>query len=365
MYFRASIIATLSVAALATAARAQTALSPPEAQNRLVEAAQARPPVIVGEFRVQGQRVYNAPVLAARRIVFEPGSSLLFSHQTLGLRRNAFVFAQEVASEDPEKPGLIGWEKTTPNSPPPMGTAAAGADNGSREGASGGAGQNGRQGYIGQTGDIGPDVTLVALKVSPTLKVDISGGPGGNGANGESGARGGGGGYGNPASQNCCNCNRGAGDGSPGGPGGSGGPGGDGGTGGAGGTFTLVTPSEQVAVLTRVLQVNLAGGTPGLPGPGGKAGPGGGGGPGGQGGRHLFCWWPVSGRRGQVGSIGWKLCPDVRGKRQSNGAASPLQRLLTRRHLRPNVASPQKKWSRRPELAARQICFWRKYELSS
>lgn len=291
----------VSACAMVATAQGQTTLSSPEAQNRLVEAAQARPPIIVGEFRVQGRRVYNGPVLAARRIIFEPGSSLLFSAQTLASRRNIFIFAQEIVSENAEQPGTIGWEKDTPSTPPPLGTAGAGSDNGGREGASGGAGQNARGGATGLSGLPGPDLTIVTLKISPNLRVDVAGGLGGSGGSGENGGRGGGGGYGNPASQNAFNCNRGAGDGSRGGNGGSGGPGGVGGTGGIGGTFTLVAPDSQIAVLTRVLQVNLAGGPPGA---GGAGGMGGQGGPGGAGGQEARPYCRGNGNPGSGGAPG-------------------------------------------------------------
>jgi len=284
-----------------TPADAQTPLSPPEAQNRLVEAAQARPAVIVGDFRVEGQRVYNAPVLAARRVIFAAGSSLIFSQQVLTTRRNLFVFAQEIVSENAEQPGTVTWEQTAPASPPPLGSAPAGADNGGREGQTGGAGQHGRPGGPGEAGSPGPDLTIVALKINPTLKINVSGGPGGLGGVGENGGRGGGGGYGRPASQNAFNCRHGANDGAPGGSGGNGGPGGAGGTGGAGGVFTLVTPSDQVPVITRVLQVNLGAGTPGQ---GGAGGSGGQGGPGGAGGAQSLPFCRGNGAQGGAGASG-------------------------------------------------------------
>jgi hypothetical protein len=280
---------------------AQTTLSPPEAQNRLVEAAQSRPPVIIGEFRVVGQRLFNSPVLAARRIIFAPGSSLIFSQQVLTTRRNLFMFAQEIVSENAEQPGTVTWEETTPASPPPMGTAPAGADNGGREGATGGAGQNGTPGAPGGAGSPGPDLTIVASKINPTLKINLSGGPGGTGGVGENGGRGGGGGYGRPASQNAFNCSHGANDGAGGGSGGNGGPGGPGGAGGAGGVFTLVSPSDQVPVITRILQVNLG---PGTPGQGGGGGTGGLGGPGGAGGAQSLPYCRGNGAQGGGGASG-------------------------------------------------------------
>jgi hypothetical protein len=298
-----------------TPSEAQTSLSPPEAQNKLVEAAQARPPVIVGDFRVEGQRVYNAPVLAARRVIFAPGSSLIFSQQVLTTRRNLFVFAQEIVSENAEQPGTVTWEQTAPASPPPMGTAPAGADNGGREGATGGAGQNGRQGAPGGAGSPGPDLTIVALKLAPTLKINLSGGPGDSGGVGENGGRGGGGGYGRSASQNAFNCSHGANDGAPGGGGGNGGPGGPGGASGAGGVFTLVTPSDQVPVITRILQVNLG---PGTPGQGGAGGAGGQGGPGGAGGAQSLPYCRGNGAQGGGGASGANAGPGPVG---SQGAA--------------------------------------------
>ncbi|HEX5325681.1 MAG TPA: hypothetical protein VFW75_03340 [Acetobacteraceae bacterium] len=185
-----ALVTVLGLAA--THAHAQTTLSPQESGNRLVESAQQKPAVIVGTFTVDGRVVYNAPVLAAARIEFKPGSTLVFSSTVLRDRRNLFIFARQIVSDDPQRAGRISWEKVPADAPPPLGTAPAGADNGAREEAAGGNGQNGRIGYYGRDGEPGPDITIVTEKLATPIIVDVSGNNGGPGGVGESGGRGGG-----------------------------------------------------------------------------------------------------------------------------------------------------------------------------
>lgn len=288
----------LSLVTTSWSVQAQTTLSEQETQNRVVEAAQQIPRVIPGVLTIDGQRIWNSPTLAAQKIVFKPGASLIFSADVLRQRRNLFIFANQIVSDDQEHPGTITWQKSTPDAPPPLGTASPGADNGAIEGLPGGNGVNGRVGTGGTGGRQGPDLTITAKSISPALVVDLLGGNGGPGGTGENGGRGGGGGKGNPASQNVANCNRGAGDGERGGTGGSGGPGGSGGSGGDGGSFTMVVPDDQIAVVTRILQVKLGAGTPGG---GGQSGAGGGGGPGGPGGQESRPYCRGNGSQGPTG----------------------------------------------------------------
>ncbi|HEV8675551.1 MAG TPA: hypothetical protein VGX21_16000 [Methylomirabilota bacterium] len=114
------------------------------------------------------------------------------------------------------------------------------------------------------------------------LVLAAGGGPGGNGGAGGRGGNGGDGGRGRPGRS-----------GGWGGPGGSGGPGGPGGDGGPGGAIELIYDGR-FPELARVVQLDVAGGTPGE---GGSGGDGGDGGDGGRGGRD-------GGRQGRGGPGG-------------------------------------------------------------
>ncbi len=266
---------------VSSTATAQVTLDQAEAQNRFIEAGQVIPRVIGGEFTVVGTRVYNASILAAKRIVFKPGAQLVFSDAAIRDRRNLFIFAEEMISEDAERPGVITWQKQTAQAGSPQGAGPAGPDHGGREGTRGGDGVVGPNGTPGADGQAAPDLTVVAKNFRTIVRADFSGSQGGAGGVGGNGGRGGGGGYGNPASQDLFNCRRGGGNGAPGGNGGSGGQGGHGGAGGRGGNITLIVPATVVPTATRFLSVDVTGGkggNAGAPGEGGAGGPGGAGG---------------------------------------------------------------------------------------
>lgn len=290
-----------------------TTLSTEEGQNRLVEAAQQRQRVLIGTFTVDGNRIYSSPVLAASRIVFKPGATLTFSSEILQQRHELFIFADEIVTMDPEKPGTITWQKPVAGKTADLDSAAPGTDNATTENLPGGNGANGRRGIDGTAGERAPNVTIVTAKLGPTLVVDLIGGDAAGGGKGESGGQGGQGGHGNPASQGLYQCRKGAGRGDTGGNGGAGGLGGTGGAGGNGGVFTLVVPVDSIAPLSRVMQVNLGAGKPGAPGAGGGKGGIGTGGPGGADARPYCSGEGPQGNSGAAGAAGDKGEPGKTG----------------------------------------------------
>lgn len=257
-----------------------------------------------GDFIVEGEKRFNGWFLSAERIVFKPGARLIFTKSALEARPNFFILAKEIVAEDQENPGTITWERLPVVAAPDSGAATAGVDNSTSENTAGGAGSAGATGNSGINGRDAPGLTLTTLSVKNALLVDMQGQAGGSGGKGQTGGRGGGGGYGNPASQNAYKCTRGASAGAAGGPGGEGGKGGPSGGGGRGGTFTLITSPENVAAATRLLRVNVAGGTSGTSsGVGGDPGAGGSGGPGGAG-KNPHCKGSGPGSSGPAGKRG-------------------------------------------------------------
>lgn len=242
---------------------------------------QADIPKPLGEYRISGEKRYNSWFLSADHIIFGPDAKLIFTKSAIQNRRNLFILAHTLTSEDQERPGKITWETSDLSSPSEGGSAAAGADNGQSESVLGGNGTVGATGATGDRGNDAPSLTVIVQKIENPLSVELAGQNGGIGGKGQNGGRGGGGGHGPPASQNAFNCNRGAGNGASGGAGGNGGNGGLGGIGGGGGTFTLVMPEDQLPLGTRLIKANLLGGDGGMGGPGGDQGAGGAGGAGG------------------------------------------------------------------------------------
>ena len=288
-------------------ANAQEKLETTETQNKFSEAGQYVPRIIGSEFTVSGDRVYNSTVLAARKITFKPGSRLIFSGSAIAERRDLFIFAEEIVSEDNEKPGTITWEKSVPTTQPPQGSGSSGIDNGARESARGEDGSSGPSGLNGTQGVSAPSLTILSKGLKSVLRADFSGGTGGNGGAGGTGGRGGGGGYGTPASQSAVDCKRGGGTGGAGGNGGTGGTGGAGGTGGNGGSITLIVDESNIAASTRFLVTSFSGGPGGAAGSGGAGGQAGTGGPGGTEARP----WCGGGSGGPSGSNGQPGTPGV------------------------------------------------------
>ena len=275
---------------------------------------------------VDGVRPWTAQVLAARELVFRPGSRLVFTDSTASAG-HFFVVADRITIEDPNNPGFITWERTKPVVPPDRGQAGAGGP-GQGEGASGGGGATGASGNTGIAGTNAPELTImVRTVVKGGLVVDMVGGQGGTAGTGQTGGNGGAGAQGSSARQARQGgpfnttiwlpyCESGPGRGGDGGSGGVGGPGGTGGRGGAGGNVTLVSTSTSLPTLFTAIRVNLGGGTGGDGGAAGGGGQGGAGGP--EGPLANFCNSAgrsgTSGQTGGVGAVGQRGDPGRAGQ---------------------------------------------------
>ena len=229
-----------------------------------------------GDFVVSGEKRWSDQALLARRIVFEPGSQLVFA-DSAAKNVPLVIVAEEIVSLSLDQPGIVSWESAAPADPPDRGNAASGGS-GSSEGENGKSGAPGRDGLNGVDGAIAPRLSLLAKDIKGALIVDLSGQRGGKGGPGQTGGNGGDGAAGRRASQSAFDCKRGAGDGGRGGNGGNGGNGGRGGAGGSGGTLTLLTSNAQAAQITSQIVLRLIGGEGGQEGEGGKGGDAGAGG---------------------------------------------------------------------------------------
>jgi hypothetical protein len=256
------------------------------------------------EFLVKGTTAYGSHLLAAKKIVFEPNATLVFSDSALGNRNNLIIAAEKIVMADPNNPGTITWAKgiaaTAGNALPGQGAAGR---HGAQNGESGGPGTAGAQGAVGKPGRNAPNLTLFVTRFEGNVPlIDLSGQDGGKGAPGQKGGDGGVGQQGVMAASRLHQCERSVGWGGKGGDGGSGGKGGTGGAGGAGGTATLASLPDAFPPLLQLLRVNVAGGAAGI---GGDAGPGGNGGPGGAPGEPAFPWCKEEPeRRGAAGATG-------------------------------------------------------------
>jgi len=257
-------------------------LSPPEVNQKVIEALSSGATIRFGEYVVDGEKMWASPFLTVSKLTFKSGAKITFDHEVTRKNRNLFIFADEIVSEDQEHIGTIGWIDLPPSVPVAPGMGQSGADMAAQESIAGGTGGPGPIGRTGEDGMSAPSLTILTKKLGGGLQINLRGEDGGSGGPGGNGGTGGQGGHGTPASQTMFDCRRGAGDGGPGGAGGAGGAGGDGGRGGNGGTFTLITSADSAAETSRLLLVDVSGGQGGAAGPGGKGGPGGQGGPGAQ-----------------------------------------------------------------------------------
>lgn len=267
------------------------------------------------EFVVQGDIVFNSPILAARVLRFESGSRLRFSREAWK-ESELYVVAERIEIDGNDS-ALIGWVPPDPPSTPPpsRGRAIPGAPGNSHgaPGSPGSAGATGNQGYHGEPG---PTIYLFVGSIKgSTLSIDLRGQDGSVGGEGETGGDGGAGAPGSPAvalrieipvirnSQDVCKASGGrGGDGGMGGPGGRGGVGGRAGDGGA---LVVLTPVDTTTTVRAKLRVALDGGKGGVGGPGGKGGNGGSPGEGGRGDRGCLSGPPGNpGGRGTDGDPG-------------------------------------------------------------
>lgn len=255
-------------------------------------------------FEVVGVTRFDGWFVVADKVIFKPGSQLVFSRQALQNRRNFFIVANELISEDANSPGLITYEQPpVDTSPAKSGQGPSGAG-GTSDGASGQPGFRGDTGTPGIKGFVAPAITITVMKVSGSgPAVDFRGGPGGVGGQGQRGGDGGAGRQGSPASQSMFDCKAGGGRGGNGGPGGMGGTGGVGGNGGDGGSVTIIGPAELLPSLSQKFRVLVSGGQQGK---GGDPGPGGNGGGAGAGGQEAkpYCGGGSGGSGGGPGAPG-------------------------------------------------------------
>lgn len=306
----AVVAATLMVGSCATVSTPKAGVSPDvrvlqqsELSNVVATVKQeVVSPSTYREYIVEGDRRFDGWALSADRLVFKPGSRLVFTREALNSRPSIFIFAREIRSESQESPGKVSWERPSLMPPQDAGAASAGEDNGARVDVPGGAGGAGRQGNNGEAGLRAPDLTIVADAIKSPLIVDLSGQDGGPGGKGQNGGRGGGGGRGHDASQSMLGCIHGANSGASGGNGGTGGKGGTSGSGGRGGIFTLIASSDNLGAASRLIKVDVSGGRPGAVG--GPGGDGGAGGPGGPGGAQQLPFCQGNGHQGLPGSYG-------------------------------------------------------------
>lgn len=286
-----------------------------EEADKLSEvAARARATLVLKpdrRFVVEGDTYFGAQLLTANELVFKPKARLIFQDGTPNTAGAFYIVASKIVVEDPNKPGIITWQRNTPIAPADRGQASSGAS-GSGEGASGGDGASGAPGATGLTGPSAPALTVFVRNAGHGgLVIDFSGGEGGPGGVGQIGGNGGPGARGSSARQARTSgpfnttiwlpsCESGPGQGGNGGNGGQGGPGGLGGKGGNGGNVTLVSTPDRIATLFQAVRVNMGGGEGGPGGPAGGPGQGGPGGPEGQ--LANFC--NSAGRNGTPGSSG-------------------------------------------------------------
>ncbi|MGC0389241.1 hypothetical protein ABIF91_001595 [Bradyrhizobium sp. USDA 241] len=264
-------------------------------------------------FEVSVNTRFDGWFIVADRVVFKSGSQLIFTRQALQNRRNFFIVANELVSEDSNSPGVITYEQA------PVDAASAKPGQGPSGPPGAGDGDSGHQGGPGEPGNPGPKgfsapaLTITVMKVPGSgPAIDMRGGQGGEGGQGQKGGDGGAGRQGSPASLSMVDCKAGGGRGGNGGTGGTAGKGGVGGNGGDGGSVTIIAPPDLLPSLSQKFRVLVSGGQPGNggpPGAGGNPGPAGaggqeakpycGGGPGGSGGTP-----GATNARGDVGKPG-------------------------------------------------------------
>ena len=251
---------------------------------------------------IEGIQPFDSWFIVTDQLIFKPDAQLVFSRQALNKRRNFFIVAGEIISEDANAPGVITYEHgIASNEDTRLGQAATGR-HGQSHGQHGETGAPGAPGITGAQGEAAPSLTIVTLRV-PTSgpAVDFRGGPGGDGGQGQTGGDGGNGATGLYAAQNIYKCVRRPQRGGNGGDGGIGGPGGAGGAGGTGGTVTILAPEELLASLTQKFRIDVSSGHPGAPG---GPGIGGVGGLGGRGGAKAPPFCPRNAPRGANGQQG-------------------------------------------------------------
>ncbi len=265
---------------------------------------------------IKGEYRSDSYLVTAPRIVFEPGSRIIFTSEARNLRDEFFIVANIIETPTSGSPPSITWEASVPAAPGGRGQASTGAS-ARGWGGHGSPGATGAVGNPGGPGQVGPDITLFITEMQGgALVINAAAGAGGPGGPGQKGGDGSAGYQGQPAENErvlnaAVSCKRGPGRGGNGGAGGRGGVGGTGGVGGRGGDVTLVSIPEALPSLTQKIRIDLSGGQGGQGGPAGAGGSGGAAGP--EGSLTTFC--RSAGRVGSPGSNG------PGGSRGANGAA--------------------------------------------
>jgi hypothetical protein len=102
-------------------------------------------------------------LIAAKEVVFSPGSALVFSERARNLRDEFFIVAETITITGQESPPQITWSKPMSGGQPDRGQASSGNDGGGH-GAHGAAGAPGAEGNPGADGATGPSLTLFVKK---------------------------------------------------------------------------------------------------------------------------------------------------------------------------------------------------------
>jgi hypothetical protein len=222
---------------------------------------------------IENERLFEDTVLVADRIVFRPGSRLVFGANAKGDRTARYIVARTIVIQ-PGLPSTITWFRGGELPQPPGFTMSAAAGSiGAVDGAPGNPGANGAVGNPGYPGRNAPALYVFASRIEGgPIRVDLSGQDGGPGGVGQEGGHGGLGRSGRRAVASLIDCRSPGGDGGRGGAAGNGGQGGPGGRGGSGGIFIVVTTARSAAAARQAFKVDVAPGAGGPGGPGGKPG---------------------------------------------------------------------------------------------
>jgi hypothetical protein len=231
---------------------------------------------------IEGDRLFEDSVLVADRIVFRPGSKLVFGANIKGDRSARYIVARTIVVQPGPSPTITWFRGSALPDPPGFTTKAVPGAMGAVDGAPGAEGTTGATGNPGFPGRSAPTLYVFASRIEGgPIEVNLRGQDGGRGGAGQDGGDGGLGRAGRRAVASLIDCRSPGEDGGRGGAAGNGGQGGPGGRGGSGGLFILVTTTRSLATAKAAFSVDVAagsGGPGGTPGKPGQPGPGGAGG---------------------------------------------------------------------------------------
>ena len=266
---------------------------------------------------IENERLFEDSVLVADRIVFRPGSRLVFGANAQGDRSSRFIVARTIVVQPGAAPTITWFRGTALPEPPGFTIKAGPGAMGAVDGAPGGAGTTGANGNPGFPGRSAPTLYIFASRIEGgPIQVDLRGQDGGPGGVGQDGGDGGLGRSGRRAVSSLIDCRSGGEEGGHGGAAGNGGQGGPGGRGGSAGLFILVTTTPSLTTAKAAFKVDVAPGAGGPAGPGGKPGQPGPGGPGGSAVQRC-----EGGKPGPIGAMGQ---PGTSGVTGAEGAPGEL-----------------------------------------